>query len=188
MAPTTLARNWWMIAVRGGLAVLFGATLLAWPNIALPWVVVLFGAYATLDGLWAIGSTISLSRRLVVLPLVLEGLASLVFGLIALAWPFVSREFIQLVTGWGVLTGLLELMAAGGVPRETNAHWFWGTAGVFSLFLAILIQLVPDADLGRWLYVIAAYAVLFGMVVIGAAYRFRSDHRRVIVTLRAAVQ
>src|SRR5262245_36867669 len=109
MIPISLARNWWMIAMRGGLALLFGVTLLAWPTIPLPWAVVLFGAYATLDGLWAIASTLTLARRLVVLPLVLEGLASLVFGCMALASPFVSREFLQLVTGWGVLTGLLEL-------------------------------------------------------------------------------
>jgi uncharacterized membrane protein HdeD (DUF308 family) len=187
MTPSALVRNWWMIALRGTLAIVFGVTLLAWSSITLPWIVVLFGVYATLDGLWAIGSTITLARRLVVLPLVLEGLASLVFGIMALAWPFVSREFIQLVTGWGILTGLLELIAAAGVPRETNAHWLWGTAGVFSLFLAILIQLVPEADVARWVYVIGAYAVLFGAVVIGAAYRFRREGRNVIVTLGAVV-
>ena len=126
MTPIALARNWWMIATRGTVAIVFGVTLLTWPSISLPWVVVLFGVYATLDGLWAIGSTITLARRLVVLPLVLEGVASLVFGLMALASPFVSHEFLQVVTGWGVLTGLLELIAAGGVPRETNAHWLWG--------------------------------------------------------------
>jgi uncharacterized membrane protein HdeD (DUF308 family) len=182
MRPIALARNWWMIGIRGGLALVFGVTLLAWPSIPLPWAVVLFGVYATLDGLWAIGSTIRLARRFVVLPLVLEGLASLVFGFMALAWPFVSREFLHLVTAWGVLTGLLELIAAGSVPREANAHWLWGTAGVFSLFLAILIQLVPDAEVARGASVIGVYAVLFGVVVIAAAYRFRHEHRRIIVT------
>ena len=81
-----------------------------------------------------------------------------------------------------MLTGLLELIAAGAVPRETNAHWLWGTAGVFSLFLAILLQLVPNADVTRGASVIAVYAVLFGVVVITAAYRFRREHRRVVVT------
>src|SRR5690242_18779718 len=188
MTLTTLARNWWMLAIRGNLAMLFGITLLVWPDITLWTVVLLFAAYAILDGLWAIASTITLSRRLVVLPLVLEGLASVVFGVIALGAPLVSREFIQLVAGWGVITGLFELVAAGGLPRETNARWLWGTAGVFSLFLAILIQLVPDAELARYVYVIGMYAVVFGLVVVGAAYRFRVEHRKAVGRLSPALR
>lgn len=187
MTLTTLARNWWMLAIRGNLAMLFGITLLVWPNITLWTVVLLFAAYAILDGLWAIASTITLSRQLVVLPLVFEGLASVVFGALALGAPLVSRDFISLVAGWGVITGLFELVAAG-LPRETNARWLWRTAGVFSLFLAILIQLVPDADLARSVNVIGAYAILFGVVVIGGAYRFRVDHRRAVGRLSAALR
>ena len=188
MTLNTLARNWWMIVIRGVLAMLFGVVLWLWPEMTLAAIVVLFGAYAILDGLWAIASTISVSRRLVALPLVLEGLASIAFGVIALAWPHVSRDFIRLVAGWGVITGLFELVAAAGLPRETNAHWLWGTAGVFSLFLAILILLIPDAELARAVQAIGAYAVFFGAVVVGAAYRFRIDRRKAIGSLQASTR
>jgi|SRR5689334_22386837 uncharacterized membrane protein HdeD (DUF308 family) len=188
MTLSTLARNWWMIAIRGNLAMVFGITLLVWPNITLPTVVVLFAAYAIVDGSWAVASTIALARRFVVVPLLLEGVASVAFGVIALSSPLVSRDFIRLVAGWGVITGLFELVAAGGLPRETNAHWLWGTAGMFSLFLAILIQLVPDAELARYVYVIGMYAVVFGLVVVGAAYRFRVEHRKAVGRLSPALR
>lgn len=188
MTLNTLARNSWMIMIRGVLAMLFGVVLWLWPEMTLATVVGLFGAYAILDGLWAIASTMSVSSRLVVLPLLLEGLASVAFGVIALTWPHVSREFIRLVAGWGIITGLFELVAAGGLPRETNAHWFWGTAGVFSLFLAILILLLPDAQLARAVQAIGAYAVFFGAVVVGTAYRFRIDRRKAIGSLQASAR
>jgi uncharacterized membrane protein HdeD (DUF308 family) len=124
MTLEVLARNWWMMALRGGLAAAFGLTLLAWPDATLSIVVVLFGAYAVLDGLWAVISAAAVPRPSIGrLAIAVEGLVSLGLGALALVWPFVSREFVQLVAGWGVLTGILELITAAAVPRERPGHW-----------------------------------------------------------------
>jgi uncharacterized membrane protein HdeD (DUF308 family) len=180
MTPAILARNWWMVAVRGGLAVLFGLTLLVWPEVTLWVVVLLFGAYAILDGLWAVASaTWASTRSLVALPVLAEGLVSLTLGVVALSWPFVSREFIFVVAGWGVLTGLLELLAAAAIPREAAGHWLLGTAGVCSLFLAVLIVMLPEADAASTVVVIGGYALVFGVMVMLAAIRFRGEYRAV---------
>ena len=173
----SLARSWWLMATRGGFALVFGGLLLAWSEPTLSIVVTLFGAYAVLDGLWALGAAAWASRRSVTaLAVGLEGLVSLGLGVLALAWPFVPREFIQLVAGWGVFTGILEIVAAAGMPRETAGHWLLGTAGVCSLFLAVLVLMVATADVGRAVTVIAGYAMVFGVMVVLAALRFRSEH------------
>jgi uncharacterized membrane protein HdeD (DUF308 family) len=172
-----LVRNWWMVGLRGSLAVVFGLTLLVWPHVNLPIVVVLFGAYAILDGVWAVASATWASRRsLAGLPVVLEGLVSLTLGIVALMWPFVSRQFITIVAEWGVLTGILEIVTAAAISREMPGHWLLGTAGICSLFLAILVVMLPVADAAGSIAVIGGYAIVFGVLIVLAALRFRSQH------------
>jgi uncharacterized membrane protein HdeD (DUF308 family) len=153
-----LIRNWWMMAVRGGLAIAFGLVVLLWPDVTLSVVVVLFGVYALLDGGWTIA-------------VLLEGVVSVGLGALALSAPFVPRQFIDILAGWGIATGVLELVAALYLPREGAGRWLLATAGVSSLFLAFLILLLRHADVERVVHVIAAYALVFGIVLLSTAMR-----------------
>jgi uncharacterized membrane protein HdeD (DUF308 family) len=178
MRLATLVRNWWMMAVRGGFAILFGLALVLWPDVTFPTVVVLFGAYAVLDGLWAIGAaTVVSERSFDPWPVAVEGAVSIVLGGIALLWPFVSREFIYLVAFWGLATGILEIVTAVALPRETAGHWLLGTGGVSSVFLALLVLMLPRADAAGVVPLIAAYALVFGVLVSLAAVGFRTRAR-----------
>ena len=170
-----LARNAWMIAIRGGLAILFGFALLM-PGVSFGAAVVLFGVYAIVDGTWAMTSAFWAARPMIgSLAVIVEGFVSVMLGMVALTWPMVPRDVIYLVAGWGVMTGILEITAAAAISRERVASWLLGTAGVTSLFLAILIQMLTAADVARAVYVIAGYAIVFGIVVILAAYSFRRE-------------
>jgi uncharacterized membrane protein HdeD (DUF308 family) len=171
LAP--LVRNWWMMAIRGGLAIAFGLAVLLWPGVTLSDVVVLFGVYAVLDGAWTIGAGARASARLFdAWPVVLEGAVSVALGLLALLWPFVPRGVVYVLAGWGLITGVLELVAAVRLPREGAGHWLLGTAGLSSLFLAGLILLLPRADSDVVVRVIATYAQVFGSVLLLAALLF----------------
>ncbi len=171
---SVLVRNWWMMAIRGVLAILFGACILAWPAVTLPMIVVLFAAYAVLDGIAAIGAAVRASERLLdAWPVAGEGIVSVVLGVLALVWPFVSREFLQWIAAWGIVTGVLEILAAARLPRDTAGYWLLGTGGVSSLFLAVLIVMLPHAAAATVGTLIGAYAVVFGASVSLAAFRFR---------------
>ena len=177
MTIMVLVRNWWMMAIRGGLAVLFGMSILLWPNRSLSAVVLLFGAYAVLDGIWAIATATRASEHLLdAWPVGLEGLVSVVLGLVALVWPFISRELIYLIAAWGVVTGVLEILAALRLPSETAGHWLLGTGGVCSLSLAVFVLILPHADIGPVATTLGTYALLFGVLVFLAACRFRQGH------------
>src|SRR5215468_4185719 len=139
MTMEALARNAWMIAIRGGLVILFGFALLM-PGVSFGAAVVLFGVYAIVDGAWAMTSAFWAARPMIgSLAVIVEGFVSVMLGLVA--------------------------------------SWLLGTAGVTSLFLAILIQMLTAADVARAVYVIAGYAIVFGIVVILAAYSFRREFR-----------
>jgi uncharacterized membrane protein HdeD (DUF308 family) len=176
MKMTSLVHNWWMIAIRGVLAVAFGAALSVWPDVTLSIVVLFFGIYAIADGAWSIAAGVHASARVVdAWPILLEGAVSVGLGALALGWPFVAGKFVPILAAWGLLTGVLELAEAVRMPRRRAPHWIMGTAGVSSLFLAGLLLLVPRADDGFVVRVITAYAEVFGAMLIIAAVLFARD-------------
>jgi uncharacterized membrane protein HdeD (DUF308 family) len=190
MNLASLVHNWWMIAIRGGLAIVFGVSILVWPHVTLSLVVLLFGVYAILDGVWTIGAGTRASTRIFdAWPVLLEGAVSVALGLLALGWPAVPRRFVYILAAWGLLTGVLEIVAAARLPRGRSGHWLLGTAGFSSLFLAVLVLLLPHADDDFIMRVIAAYAQVFGVVLLFAAVLFpREVSRDVRATGRSAAR
>jgi uncharacterized membrane protein HdeD (DUF308 family) len=172
-----LIRNRGMIAARGGVAILFGLALLRWPPVTLPTVVTLFGLYALIDGGLALAAAFRTHARLRhVWPVALEGLVSVVLGTIALLWPLrVSHDLIQVLVTWGVGTGVLEIIAAAHVSWKRGVHWLLVTGGVSSLSLAIMIALLPHADVAPTVEILGIYALVFGALMAGAAYAFSGD-------------
>jgi len=174
-----LVRNWWMIAVRGVLAIVFGLSILFWPNVQLGIVVILFGTYAILDGVWAFVAAVRASeRRFGAWPVALEGVASVAIGLLAIVSPFVPRGFVSLIALWGIVTGAMELVAAARVPRDAAGHWWLATGGASSVFLAVGIVILRHAELVEVAMLLAIYAILFGVFLSGAALCFRKSHPR----------
>ena len=170
MNLAALVHNWWMIAIRGVLAIAFGVSILVWPHVTLSIVVMLFGVYAILDGVWTIGAGTRASTYVFdAWPVLLEGAVSVVLGLLALGRPSVPRQFVYVLAAWGLITGVLELLAAIRLPRERAGYWLLGTAGVSSLFLAVLLLLLPHADDDFVMRVMAVYAQVFGAVMVLAA-------------------
>ena len=94
--------------------------------------------------------------------------------MLAFVWApqFLPRGAIGVLVAWGVLTGICEIVAAVGLPRKLAAHWFVGTGGAFSIFLALLVLGLPHAGSDRVALVLAAYAIVFGIVILFASLRF----------------
>jgi uncharacterized membrane protein HdeD (DUF308 family) len=170
----TLARNWWMIAARGVLAILFGLLLLLRPGTPLDRVVSLFGLYATLDGIWAIAAALWTTRTsLIAWPVLLEGAVSLAIGVVAEGWPLVPRELVSAIATWAVLTGVLEIAAGVSLPRRGPRYWLLAAAGGFSLFLAVLVLALPYGSEPRVVGALGAYGLAFGIALLAAAASLR---------------
>ncbi len=59
-----LERNWWLLVVRGVTAILFGITAFTWPGLTVAILVVMFGAYVLMDGIFGIVDSIRYRDRL----------------------------------------------------------------------------------------------------------------------------
>jgi len=171
----TLARNWWMVGVRGGLAILFGVVLLLSPSIPLNVLVALFAGYAALDGASAVASALWASRRSTAAwPILFEGAASLGVAALAFGWPLLaSRELITAIAVWGLITGVLEILAAVRLPRAGAGYWLVGTGGVSSLFLALIILAIPHATQPYVVKALGTYSLVFGGLFFAAALVLR---------------
>jgi uncharacterized membrane protein HdeD (DUF308 family) len=171
---SSLSRTWWILALRGLLALLFGVAALTWPRITLGGLVLGFGTYALVDGLAALTQWIRATER----PwqgtaLFLEGAVSVSLGIIAWGWPFtISPVLLYWIATWGILTGVLELVAAVWLLRDPTAQWLFGLAGVSSMLLGMLLMLLPRAGT-EIVRLVGLYAVTFGVLTFLAAFWLR---------------
>ena len=132
--------------------------------------IIVFGAYAFLDGILAVVVAIQ-ERR--VLPhwgwLLVEGIAGIVLGIIAFVWPFrTALILLFIVAAWAIVTGALEIAAALAVRS-----WLIALAGILSVAFGILLFAHPGAGLLSILWLVGIYALIFGVILIVHAFQLR---------------
>ena len=172
----TLSQNWWLVALRGVLAILFGIAAFVWPGITLLTLVLFFGVYAIVDGVIAIVTGLSRTRET---PrwwmFLLEGLLNIGAGIVALLMPdLATLVLIYILASWAVITGILEIVAAVRLRHEITNEWFLALGGVLSIGLGILLFLQPAAGSLAIIWTIGAYAVLFGILLVILGIRLRT--------------
>lgn len=175
-----LTRNWWLVALRGLLAILFGITAFVWPSLTWLILILMFGVYAILDGLIAMVSGVFQSRyspRWWVF--LVEGFISLIAGVVVLLQPgLAGLALIIVIAFWAILTGLLEIVAAIRLRREIRNEWMLGFGGFLSTILGLLMLIQPQAGGLVITLMIGAYALIFGMLLVALGFRLRSFNRR----------
>jgi uncharacterized membrane protein HdeD (DUF308 family) len=170
-----LSRYWWAFVVRGILAIVFGILAYAWPGITLATLVIFFGAYVLIDGIFLIIKTIgnwgeSEHRWL----LLLEGLLGIGIGLITLVAPGITAIGLLLyIVAWSLATGVLEIAAAIRLRKEIQGEGWMIVSGIASILLAVLLMSFPGAGALGLIWLIAAYAIVFGVVLVILGFRLR---------------
>jgi uncharacterized membrane protein HdeD (DUF308 family) len=171
-----LARAWWVLVIRGVIGVAFGLLAFFDPALTLAVLVVFFGAYALVDGLFAIMLAIRAAREKIPLwPLVLEGIAGILIGIATFMVPLLTAVALEtLVAIWAFVTGIFELVAAFRLRRVIAREWILALTGALSILAGIALLLWPVAGLGAIVLVIGAYALAFGILLIVLGFRLRS--------------
>jgi uncharacterized membrane protein HdeD (DUF308 family) len=168
-----LSRNWWATVLRGVLAI--GVGVLAWlrPEIFWASLVVVFGVYAVVDGLFAIVAAITGETRDRAVHL-LEGLVGIAVGLIVFLYPDQAGTAIVLVIGlWAAVTGVVEIVSAVQLRREIEDEWLLGLGGVLSVILGAILIVRPQFGQVTTTYVLGTYGLLFGVVLVMLGLRLR---------------
>jgi uncharacterized membrane protein HdeD (DUF308 family) len=178
----SLGRHWWAVALRGVAAVLFGLMALLWPDITLFVLVLLFGAYALVDGVFTLVAAIR-GRGAADADaggrgwLVARGLAGIVLGVLALLWPGITAlGLLWTIAAWAVVTGVLEVFAAIRLRREIDREWLLALSGVLSVVFGLLLVVWPAAGVLALVTLIGVAALAIGVTLL--AFSFRMRHSR----------
>jgi uncharacterized membrane protein HdeD (DUF308 family) len=177
---TILATRWWTLALRGIAAIVFGILTFISPASSLLALVILFGAYAIVDGVLALILAI---RRPVEGrhwgSLLVEGIAGIVSGVLTFAWPGLSAlVLLYLIAAWAVITGVAEIAAAIRLRKQVQGEWLMALTGVLSIVFGVLLFVFPGAGALAVTLWIGAYAVAFGILLLVLALRLRAWGRQ----------
>ena len=174
-----LSRNWWTFLIRGIAAVLFGIIALAMPGIALYVLVILFGAYALVDGVFAlIGALREAEAHNQWVHLLFVGIFGVLVGAITFVfWQITAFALLYLIAAWAVVTGILELVGAFELRRHLANEVLWMLAGLVSIGFGVWLILRPANGALAVIWIIGIYAIVFGGFLIGLAFRLRGLKR-----------
>ena len=169
--------SWWVLALRGLVAILFGLAALFWPGLILAVLIVLFGAYALVDGVLAVVAAFRSSGHGMRRPLLLiEGVIGILFGILALFWPdLTALTLLYIIAFWAILSGIARIVMAVMLRREIENEWSIALSGVLSVILGIVLVLLPGAGLVAYTWLVGLLALAVGIALIYYAFRVRGQ-------------
>jgi uncharacterized membrane protein HdeD (DUF308 family) len=169
---TDIKGKWWALALRGAAAILLGIAAFVWPGLTLIALVILFGAYLLVDGVLGLVAG-GMTRSWLLL---IEGGASLIAGILTLVWPSITAVvLLVLVAAWAIVTGLIEIYASLRLRRIIRNEWLLALGGVASVVFGVLLIVNPSAGLLALTWLVGAYALIFGVLLVALAFRLRSS-------------
>ena len=185
-----LAKYWWAIALRGAAGILFGILAFAMPVLTLAVLVLMFGAYALVDGIFNVVAAVS--GRSGARPwwaLLLAGLVGIGAGLVTFFMPGLTALALAYVIGfWAIAIGVLEIIAAIRLRKVITNEWWLGLSGALAVVFGAVLILAPGAGALAMVLWIGAYAFVYGvfLLLLGFRLRRRRGERRDATVRRAA--
>lgn len=171
-----LSRNWWLMLLRGIVAIGFGVLIFAKPQISLQVLVYLFGIYVLLEGILGVAVAIQAHNEIGSWGLLLLwGLLGIAVGILAFVKPDITAlALLFYIALWAIATGLLEIAAAIRLREVIKDEWLLILAGLASVAFGVVLIARPEAGALAVLWLIGAYAIVFGLLVVIFAFKIRS--------------
>lgn len=171
-----LKQNWWILTLRGALAVLFGILAFAWPVATAFAFVFILAAFAFIEGIFALigafGWGLPATQRFL---LILMGLLGLGVGVCAVLYPgILAVTLVFVVAWWAIVTGLIQLVVAVEMRKVIPNDWLLVLGGIVSVLFGVLLIWRPFAGVLTLAYLFGFYALLYGIMLLGLSFRLRS--------------
>ncbi|SEB00072.1 MULTISPECIES: DUF308 domain-containing protein [Paraburkholderia] len=176
---SSLSAHWGWLLLRGIVAIVFGVLAFLWPDLTLATLVIVWGAYAVVDGAFALvyGIGGAGNRRWMY---VLVGLTGILAGLAALFWPGTAVIVLVMIIGyWAFIVGVFEIIYAIQYRRAQAHPWLIGLSGCLSVVIGLLIVMcVYPVGVLSVVWLIGSYAIVYGILMTLAAIQLRRFQRR----------
>jgi uncharacterized membrane protein HdeD (DUF308 family) len=168
-----LARNWWLLLLRGIAALAFGIATFLVPGVAIAALVLAFGLWAAVDGAFALIAAFGPNAHHRVI-LILEGIVGLGAAFVTFRYPLLTGiTLLYLIAWWAIVTGVLEIVAAVQLRKQIDDEWWLIVAGALSILFGVLLLINPGSGALAVLWIIGFYAILFGVSMVLLSFRLR---------------
>lgn len=172
-----LARYWWLILLRGIAAIVFGVLAFIWPGITLVTLVLFWGAFALVDGVLALAHAVMGDSKGSRWWLALIGVAGILVGLMTFMWPgLTALVLLFFIAGWAIALGVFQIVGAIRLRKEIDNEWTLVLGGALSVLFGIVLLAAPGAGAVGLIWVIGAYAIVFGILLVMAALKLKKHH------------
>jgi len=169
------ARHWWLVALRGVVAILFGLLAWFWPGMTILVLVIMWGAYALADGILSLITAWRWRDSGKPLwTLVLVGLAGIAAGVFTFISPGITAiVLLTLIAIWAIVIGVLQIVTAIRIRREIDNEWLLGLAGLASLIFGVAMLVRPGAGAIAVVWIIGLYSIFFGAILLALSFRLK---------------
>jgi uncharacterized membrane protein HdeD (DUF308 family) len=165
-----LARSWGIWVVRGIASILFGVITIMWPGASIAAIVLMFGVYAVADGALLLSFGLRLPDGKA--PYVVRGLVSVAAGVLTFVYPGLTALSLYVLVGaWALASGVAELGIAFAIRKDAANVAGLVFAGLLSMACGVALLALPLAGVIALIGLIAAYAMLNGVVLVAAGVR-----------------
>ena len=169
-----LAKNWWLLLLRGIAAIIFGLLAFTWPGLTLLTLILFYGAFALVDGVLAIVAAITGGVPGSRWWLAIVGLLGIAAGLLTFLTPgLTALVLLFFIAGWAIATGVFEIIGAIKLRKEIDNEWLLILGGIISVLFGVSMMLAPGAGALALVWVIGAYSVVMGVIFVALAFRLR---------------
>lgn len=174
-----LKQIWWVVLLRGILAILFGVVALVWPGITVWALVVVFAVYAVVDGIVLIVQSVR-DRAEGWGWWLAMGIVSVIAGLVALFWPGITAlALLYVIAFYAILYGITGIVAGIRFRKVHSSGWVWSVlAGVLAVLFGIVLLIFPGEGILSLIVLLAVYAILFGVLLVVLAFQVRSTAKK----------
>jgi uncharacterized membrane protein HdeD (DUF308 family) len=178
-----LARNWWLVEIRGVAAIAFGILAFLWPGLTLLVLVTLFAAYVLIDGIalllsLARGEPATRGHRLSV---GLMGILGVAVGIATVFWPGITAlALLYLTAFWAITLGATQVIAAIRLRRELAGEVWLVIGGLLTILFGVFILVFPGTGLLSLVWIVGAWAIVFGITNLILAWRLRGLHHDIL--------
>lgn len=166
-------KKWWLLLLRGILAIIFGLIALFSPGIVLVTLLFYFGFVALFSGIFLIIEGIAVKsddRGLHIL----EGILSIIFGLLFLFMPgFVFSFIMYFIAFWAIVGGIMQIIYAIKLRKEIPNEWMAILSGIITLIFGILVLLNIVAGASALVMVFGIYALIWGIMLIVLSFKVK---------------
>jgi uncharacterized membrane protein HdeD (DUF308 family) len=171
-----LTRNWWLLALRGLVAIIFGIMAFARPGITLLTLIYLFGWYALINGVLSLVIAAKAPKgESRIGSLILGGLLGILAGLLTFFMPGITAiGLLILIAVWAIVTGVMEVIAAIKLRKVITNEWFLILSGIVSILFGLVLFTRPGAGALALVWWFGAFALFFGILMMILAFKLRS--------------